>query len=44
MIFVVGVCREVLKHLLPHAAFDPPAEPQVDLYPVAEPLRQALSR
>ena len=39
-VFVVGVCGEMLKHPLPHTAFGPTAEPQVDLCPVAEPLRQ----
>ena len=39
-VFVVGVCGEMLKHLLPHTAFGPTAEPQVDFCPVTEPLRQ----
>ena len=43
-IFVVGVCGEILKHPLPYTAFGPTAEPQVDLYPVTEPLRQIAPR
>ena len=43
-IFVVGVGREMLKQPLPDTAFGPTAEPQVDLYPVAEPLRQIAPR
>ena len=43
-ILVVGVCGEILKHPLPYTAFGPTAEPQVDLYPVAEPLRQIALR
>jgi hypothetical protein len=43
-VFVVGVCGEMLKHQLPHTAFGPTAEPQVDLCPVAEPLRQIAPR
>jgi hypothetical protein len=39
-IFVVGVCGEMPKHPLPHTAFGPTAEPQVDLYPVTKSLRQ----
>ena len=39
-VFVVGVCGEMLKHPVPHTAFGPTAKPQVDLCPVAEPLRQ----
>jgi hypothetical protein len=34
----------MLKHPLPDAAFSPTAEPQVDLCPVAEPLRQVAPR
>src|ERR1700719_2415430 len=43
-IFVVGVCGEILKHPLPYTAFGPTAEPQVNLYPVTEPLRQIAPR
>ena len=43
-IFVVGVCGEMPKHPLPHTAFGPAAEPQVDLYPITEPRRQIAPR
>ena len=43
-IFVVGVGGEMLKYPLPHTAFGPTAEPQVDLCPVTEPLRQIAPR
>src|ERR1700722_6392531 len=43
-IFVVGVCGEILKHPLPYTAFGPTAEPQMDLHPVTEPLRQIAPR
>jgi hypothetical protein len=43
-VFVVGVCGEILKYPFPHTAFGPTAEPQVDLCPVAEPLRQIAPR
>ena len=39
-IFVVGICGEMLKYPLPHPAFGPTTEPQMDLCPVTEPLRQ----
>jgi hypothetical protein len=39
-IFVIGVCGEMPKHPLPHPAFGPTAEPQMDFCPVTEPLRQ----
>jgi hypothetical protein len=39
-IFVVGVRGEMLKYSLPHTAFGPTAEPQVNLGAVTEPLRQ----
>jgi hypothetical protein len=42
--FVVGVCGEMLKYPLPDTAFDPTAEPQVDLYPITKPLRQIAPR
>jgi hypothetical protein len=43
-IFVVGVRGEMLKHPLPHTAFGPTAEPQMDLCSAAEPLRQITPR
>jgi hypothetical protein len=43
-IFVVGVCGEMLKDPLPHTAFGPTAEPQVDLRPITEALRQIAPR
>ncbi len=43
-VFIVGVCGEMLKHQLPYTALGPTAEPQVDLCPVAEPLRQIAPR
>ena len=39
-VFVVGVRGEMLKYSLPHTAFGPTTEPQMDLCPVTEPLRQ----
>ena len=43
-VFVVGVCGEMLEQPLPDTAFGPTAEPSVDLYPVAKPLRQLAPR